>query len=402
MPAANVTVSATFESSNYDIAATACDSYTWNEMTYTTSGDYVQQFTDIHGADSVVTLHLTINYSYSVTDELTIAAAELPYEWNGVTFNEAGTQTVTLQTVNGCDSVVTMILTVAAPDTYTITVNVSDETPWGTVMGSGTFAYGVNDTLTATPAANYVFIGWNDNNTDNPRVITVTQDSSFTAFFIPEEIEIPVNDTVMGSVDIDIPDHVTVNTMVTITAVPEPHYHFVSWSDNNTENPRTVTIIEALHLTAIFEIDQHTITVLSANPAMGTVSPGGTYDYGTEIFITADALQGYEFVSWNDGNTENPRAVIVEQDSMFIASFQIHDGINDLHMTAIDIYSYENQIVVTNAEGFSVEIFDMSGRLVGGESRVTKTVSQYTIYAPGVYLVKVGDHMAKKVTVLTR
>lgn len=40
--------------------ATACGSYTWNDSTYTESGDYVQNFVGIDGIDSSVTLHLTI------------------------------------------------------------------------------------------------------------------------------------------------------------------------------------------------------------------------------------------------------------------------------------------------------------------------------------------------------
>ena len=385
-----------------DTSATACDFYVWRGQTYTESGEYPFNGHTQAGCDSIVTLHLTINHSYNVTDEMTIASSELPYEWNGVTFTEAGTQSVTLQTVNGCDSVVTMTLTVTTEETYTITVNVSDDTPWGTVSGSGNFAYGIVDTLTATPFENYVFAGWSDLNTDNPRLVEVTQDSSFTAFFLPEEIEIPVNDSVMGSVMIEISGPIGINTMVTITAVPEPHYHFVSWSDGNTENPRTVTMLEALDLTAIFAIDQHTITVLSANTAMGTVTPGGTYDYGTEITISADANTNYEFVEWNDGNTDNPRNITVEQDSTFIATFHLIDGVNDIERTDVSIYSYNDQIVVAHAEGFSVEIFDMSGRLVVSESKVSQSVRQYTILAPGIYLVKVGDNMAKKVTIITQ
>ena len=382
----------------------ACDSYEWIDgVTYTESNNTATfTLTNAAGCDSIVTLHLTINHSYNVTDELTIAASELPYEWNGVTFTEAGTQSVTLQTVNGCDSVVTMTLTVTTEDTYTITVNVSDETPWGTVTGSGNFAYGSIDTLIATPFENYVFAGWSDLNTDNPRLVEVTQDSSFTAFFLPEEIVVPSNDSTMGSVVIEINGPISISTMVTITAVPEPHYHFVSWSDGNTENPRIVTALEALSLTAIFAIDQHTITVLSANPAMGTVTPGGTYDYGTEISISADANPNYEFLEWNDGNTDNPRNITVEQDSTFIATFHLIDGVNDIERTNVSIYSYEDQIVVAHAEGFSVEIFDMSGRLVVSESKVAQSVRQYTILAPGIYLVKVGDSMAKKVTILTK
>ncbi|MBP5400537.1 MAG: T9SS type A sorting domain-containing protein, partial [Bacteroidales bacterium] len=383
----------------------ACETYTWIDgITYTAStNEPTFTLTNANGCDSIVTLHLTIFPSYNVTDAMTISASELPYVWNEVTFTEAGTQVATLQTVNGCDSVVTMTLTVTTTvDEYTITVNVSDLTPWGTVTGSGTFAYGSTDTLTATALENYIFLAWSDNNTDNPRMITVTQDSSFTAYFIPEEIVIPVNDSVMGSVDVDIQGNVDLNTLVVITAIPEPHYHFVSWSDNNTENPRTVTLLQSLQLTAIFAIDQHTITVLSANGAMGTVSPSGTYDYGTEIFISAEAYPGYQFVSWNDGNTENPRAIIVEQDSTFIATFQVDDGINESDLSNVTIYSYADQVVVLNAEGQSVEIFDMSGRMVVRESTVSQSECRYTIFAPGIYLVKVGENVVKKVTILTR
>ena len=135
---------------------------------------------------------------------------------------------------------------------------------------------------------------------------------------------------------------------------------------------------------------------------MGTVSVGGTFDYGTEISISADAREGYRFVAWNDGNTENPRTITVEQDSTFVAYFEVADGIHENDGNSINIYSYDNQIVVINAEGLSIEIFDMSGRLVVSENRITTSERNYTLYAPGIYLVKVGDSLVKKVKIITR
>ena len=38
----------------------ACNQYTWNGQTYRTSGDYQQSLEDVHGCDSLVTLHLEI------------------------------------------------------------------------------------------------------------------------------------------------------------------------------------------------------------------------------------------------------------------------------------------------------------------------------------------------------
>ena len=104
---------------------TACDEFTWIDgVTYTESNNtatFTIENGSMQGCDSVVTLNLTINDVYEVNDERTICPTALPYIWNDVTFNEAGTQSVTLTAANGCDSVVNM--TLALNDAY----NVNDE-----------------------------------------------------------------------------------------------------------------------------------------------------------------------------------------------------------------------------------------------------------------------------------
>ena len=56
----------------------------------------------------------------------------------------------------------------------------------------------------------------------------------------------------------------------------------------------------------------YTLTVLSSDEAMGTVTDGGTYEEGTEVTITATPTSdGYAFVKWNDENTDNPRTLTV-------------------------------------------------------------------------------------------
>ena len=132
---------------------------------------------------------------------------------------------------------------------------------------------------------------------------------------------------------------------------------------------------------------------------MGTVTNGGTFDYGTVLSLYADAIDGYEFLMWNDSITDNPRTITVEQDSTFVAIFQIADGINGVNLSNVGVYSYGNQVVVTNAEGLSVEIFDMSGRLIVSESVISQSVRKYTIATDGIYLVKVGDNMFRKVKI---
>ena len=98
-------------STAYTDVVTACDSYTWIDgNTYTTSNNTATYTTtNAVGCDSIITLNLTINYA--VNDTI-IDTAINEYVWNGTTYTESGTYTYTSETVNGCDSIVTLILTV--------------------------------------------------------------------------------------------------------------------------------------------------------------------------------------------------------------------------------------------------------------------------------------------------
>ena len=66
---------------------------------------------------------------------------------------------------------------------------------------------------------------------------------------------------------------------------------------------------------------EYTITLESANPEWGTVSGGGIFLYGDTAVINAFPNVGCEFLYWNDSITDNPREIVVTQDSTFIAYF---------------------------------------------------------------------------------
>ena len=203
--------------------------------------------------------------------------------------------------------------------TYTITAVSADEAT-GTVTGGGIFYEGETATLTATPNEGYGFVQWNDGNTDNPRTITVTEDATYTATFaVFHTITVTSADETQGTAS-GSGDYAE-GSQVEISATPAEHHHFTQWNDGNTDNPRTITVTGDATYTAEFAIDQHTVTVVSADTEMGTVSEGGTYDYGTEIQISATANEGYGFVQWNDGNTDNPRTIIVTEDGSYTAYF---------------------------------------------------------------------------------
>jgi hypothetical protein len=103
---------------------TACDSYMWiNNITYTSSNTSAKDtLVNAAGCDSVVTLNLTINNSNTGTDVQTACDS---YKWiDGVTYTASNTSAKdTLVNAAGCDSVVTLNLTInnstAGTDTHT-------------------------------------------------------------------------------------------------------------------------------------------------------------------------------------------------------------------------------------------------------------------------------------------
>ena len=91
------------------LRAEACESYSWNNTTYTESGSYYKKLTNKYGCDSVIVLHLTIfNGSHNVFSKDTCEY----YVWNGQTYTESGIYTYAYTNAYGCASVDTLHLTI--------------------------------------------------------------------------------------------------------------------------------------------------------------------------------------------------------------------------------------------------------------------------------------------------
>ncbi|MBI3239571.1 MAG: T9SS type A sorting domain-containing protein, partial [Flavobacteriia bacterium] len=119
---------------------TACDSYTLNGSTYTSTGTYIQNLTAVNGCDSTLTLNLTINNSSSSSTPVTACDS---YTWtNGTTYFASGTFSQVLTNSVGCDSIATLVLTINNSSTSTTTVAACDSYTWTngtTYVTSGTY-----------------------------------------------------------------------------------------------------------------------------------------------------------------------------------------------------------------------------------------------------------------------
>lgn len=92
---------------------TACDSYLWHDVEYTASVSLPDSLQSVYGCDSVVTLVLTINYS--TVGDTAYVTANTSYEWNGEVYSASGIYQQLFTNTQGCDSTAILSLTITDP-----------------------------------------------------------------------------------------------------------------------------------------------------------------------------------------------------------------------------------------------------------------------------------------------
>lgn len=220
--------------------------------------------------------------------------------------------------------------------TFTVTISSSNG---GTVNSvGGTYEKGTKISLTATPDAEYIFEKWSDGNTENPREITVASNLSLSANFIKKKYALTLHIEGEGIVqeEILVQGSVSTNeynsgTKIKLTAIPNQEWVFLGWSGaiESTENPIEVDLTQAKEITATFKINQYDLTILVEGE--GTVTERiieqtatSTFDYGTQIELTANAEADWEFEQWvseNIQSEENPLVLTLEESVSITAKF---------------------------------------------------------------------------------
>ncbi len=148
--------------------------------------------------------------------------------------------------------------------------------------------------------------------------------------------------------------------------------------------------------------ESYNVTIAVNDATMGTTTPApGQYTYaaGETITVTADPYDGYKFVSWSNGSTENTITVTVNSDITLTATFAPVQGIDGVDGLNVNVYSKEGNVFVNGAEGYDVTVYDINGRTMAKTLNATETV-QFRMPATGVYVVKIGNTVTKRVVVL--
>jgi hypothetical protein len=119
-----------------------CGSYEWNNNLYTESGTYYFDTSTANGCDSIAVLELTIIANNNTEDVQTHCQS---YTWiNNVSYTEStNSPFLTYEASTGCDSIVTLNLTILEPSSSNVDIEVCDSYTWNgnTYSNSGQYSF---------------------------------------------------------------------------------------------------------------------------------------------------------------------------------------------------------------------------------------------------------------------
>ena len=242
-----------------------------------------------------------------------------------------------------CYKDVTAHFTLINQITYTLTVDISP-TDSGMVtldpsQPAEGYALGTEVTLTADASEGCEFDHWSGDlsGSENPTKIQMTCVKTVTANFtqITYSLTVNVSPEGKGTVTLDPSPPAggyVVGTEVTLTVGASEGYEFDHWEVNGalsgSESPTIITMDSNKEVTAYFTQVTYTLTTNVSPTGGGTVTlepsqPDGGYVAGTEVTLTADASEGYEFDHWSGdlSDSENQTTIIMDSDKMVTAHF---------------------------------------------------------------------------------
>jgi len=157
LPNVNITGNSSFcQGDNTTLTATGASTYVWsnssndNAITVNNAGTYTVTGTDANGCSNIATKTVSVNPTYNIPLTHSMCEGE-SYNFYGQNITAAGTYTHTLQTINGCDSVLTLTLMVKA-------------LPTPSISGNTALCEGESTTLTANGGISY---NWSNGSATN-------------------------------------------------------------------------------------------------------------------------------------------------------------------------------------------------------------------------------------------
>lgn len=181
------------------------------------------------------------------------------------------------------------------------------------------------------------------------------------------------------------------NNQYTAVATPNVGYTFTNWTEGSTvvstNTSYSFDVSNDHTLQANFTINTYTITVAANPTGYGTVAGGGTYNYGTEVTLTATPNTGYDFVNWTLNGVavsgEDQYTITVSDNANYVANFEIINyTISAIAnpeeggtITGVGTYTYGANVTLTATanEGYAFTNWTEDGTVVSTSNTYTFT-----------------------------
>ncbi|PWH81244.1 lamin tail domain-containing protein [Brumimicrobium oceani] len=366
---------------------TACGSFTWIDGVIYTASNNTATSTIVGGAangcDSIVTLDLTINNATTGTD---VQVACGSYTWiDGVTYtasNNTATSTIVGGAANGCDSIVTLDLTINSAVTGT-DVQVA--------CGSYTWIDGVTYTASNNTATSTI-VGGAANGCDSIVTLDLTINSAVTGTDIQ---------TACGSFTwIDGMTYTASNSTATSTIVggAANGCDSIVTLDLTIESPNDAGTGDTVTVCMNEPIDFDTLS------SLGTVGTWLDFTNTSVSGVNSIALAGtyeYRYIVSTSLNCDPDTAfysVVVDGGCDYLSVDQ--EMMSDISVYPNPATSVLSILNPSNTSSLKVEILDMNGRVVLVENNLLNNTSKATIsidyLQKGIYTLRVYNEKAQK------
>lgn len=276
-----------------------------------TINSYTISYTKNANIASISKTSETVNYGGTATCTATLPANTAQYTYSFGGWYEGSTRVGTALALSVANITAARTFEargVATVNKYTLTVVNGS--------GSGTYNYGTKVTITASTIEGKTFSKWSDGVTTASREVTVTANATYTAEYTTNTYTVTyVKGTGIETIS-KTSETVSWGANATgCTATVTTGYTFDGWYNGGTRVSTSLTyaptnVKSNLTLTAKATINKYTVTAspyfrntdgtgnYTSGTTGGTVSGGGSVNYGGSTTVTATPAAGYKFDGW--------------------------------------------------------------------------------------------------------
>lgn len=258
----------------------------------------------------------------------------------------------------------------------------------------------------ATASCGYYFVRWSDGNMDNPRTITLQNDTYLTAIFassynVPDTVFVhdttTINNYIHDTTYLPVYLHDTVPMIEYLhDTIYLPQYIQDTTIVNNylidtVYLPQYIhdTAFVLLHDTSYINVPVHDTTYITQTDTMTLIQ------YDTITYTIFDTLTVTDTLRLTQTDTLWLHDTIIVHDTIYIT----REGIDDMDALNAKVYSSHGQIVVEESNGNRVTLYDISGRIIATKQDYNTAIN-FDVPTSGTYMIKIGNHAVRKVVVI--